>query len=231
MNILLIEDDRKAARLLARGLEEEGFTVALAHAAEEAHEPMIRSADLVILDWMLPGKEGVTFCAELRRRDIQTPILMLTARDAHTDRITGLNTGADDYLTKPFVFDELLARVRALLRRARLVPMPALAMGDLKLEPTTRSVMRASTAIDVTPKEYAILELLLRHAGGVVSRAQLAEHIWHADLIAIDNLIDVHMKNLRRKIDPPGLPALIQTVRGQGFRLSTQAHAQSDHHV
>ena len=227
MNILLIEDDRKAARLLARGLEEEGFTVALAHAAEEAHEPMIRAADLVILDWMLPGKEGVTFCAELRERDIQTPILMLTARDAHTDRITGLNTGADDYLTKPFVFDELLARVRALLRRARLTPAPVLAIGDLRLEPSTRLVTRAGNAIDLTPKEYALLEFLMRHAGEVVSRVQLAENIWHADLIAIDNLIDVHMKNLRRKIDPPDLPAIVLTVRGQGFRLSTPP----DHHV
>jgi len=226
MNILLIEDDRKAARLLARGLEEEGFTVALAYAAEEA-EPMTRSADLIVLDWMLPGKDGVTFCAELRQRDIQTPLLMLTARDAHADRIAGLNTGADDYLTKPFVFDELLARVRALLRRARLAPVPLLANGDLQLEPAARSVSRAGNPIDVTPKEYAVLELLMRHAGEVVSRAQLAEHIWHADLIAIDNLIDVHMKNLRRKIDPPGLPALIQTVRGQGFRLS----APTDHHV
>lgn len=230
MNILLIEDDRKAARLLARGLEEEGFEVAVAHAAEEA-EPLVRSADLVILDWMLPGKQGVTFCAELRERDIQTPILMLTARDAHTDRITGLNTGADDYLTKPFVFDELLARVRALLRRAKLTPLPVLAIGDLRLEPATRSISRAGDAIDVTPKEYAVLELLMRRAGEVVSRAQLAEHIWHADLIAIDNLIDVHMKNLRRKIDPPGLPALIQTVRGQGFRLSAQAVPQADRHV
>jgi DNA-binding response OmpR family regulator len=143
---------------------------------------------------------------------------MLTARDAVADRIAGLNTGADDYLTKPFVFDELLARVRALLRRAG---QPLLVcVGDLALDPRTRAVTRAGTELDLTPKEYAILEFLARHPADVVSRQQLAEHVWHADLIAIDNLIDVHMKNLRRKVDPPGSLPLIRTVRGRGFQLS-----------
>jgi len=225
MNILLIEDDQKAARLLARGLQEEGFDVAVAHSAEEAQEPLVARAHLVILDWMLPGKDGTAFCRELRERNVHVPVLMLTARDATADRIAGLNIGADDYLTKPFVFDELLARVRALLRRAKLAPAPRLVVGDLQLEPGTRVVSRAGEPLDVTPKEYAILEFLMRHAGQIVSRLQLAEQVWHADLIAIDNLIDVHMKNLRRKVDPPGMPTLIHTVRGQGFRLSAQVGA------
>ncbi len=220
MHILLVEDDQKAARLLARGLQEEGFAVDVAHSAEDAEAMALQPFQLFILDWMLPGKDGNALCRDLRARGVRTPILMLTARDAVGDRIAGLDTGADDYLTKPFVFDELLARVRALLRRVELAQPAPVVMDDLVIHPLSRSVMRAGTRIDVTPKEYAILELLLEHAGEVVSRAQLAERVWHADLIAIDNLIDVHMKNLRRKVDAPGLPALIHTVRGQGFRIA-----------
>lgn len=222
MEILLVEDDRKAARLLARGLQEEGFDVEVAHAAEDTDARIASSCDLVILDWMLPGKDGIALCREWRERGVHTPILMLTARDAVTDRIAGLNTGADDYLTKPFVFDELLARVRALLRRAELAHPPLLRVADLALNPQTHAVTRGGIELDLTPKEYAILEFLVRHAGGIVSRLQLAEHVWQADLIAIDNLIDVHMKNLRRKVDPPGAPALIQTVRSRGFRLAAR---------
>jgi DNA-binding response OmpR family regulator len=218
MNILLVEDDHKAARLLARGLEEEGFSVTAAPTAEDADARFGPDCDLVILDWMLPGEDGIALCRAWRARGVGTPILMLTARDAVTDRIAGLNTGADDYLTKPFVFDELLARVRALLRRAG---QPLLiCVGDLALDPRTHAVTRAGVGLDLTPKEYAILELLARHADGIVSRQQLAEHVWHADLIAIDNLIDVHVKNLRRKVDPPGALPLIRTVRGRGFYLS-----------
>lgn len=222
MNILLIEDDRKAARLLERGLQEEGFEVKVAHAAEEANETLLLESHLVILDWMLPGQDGIAFCRQLRERDIHVPVLMLTARDAMADRIAGLDTGADDYLTKPFVFEELLARIRALLRRAKLAPASKWVVGDLRLDPNARVVSRGGNALDVTPKEYALLEFLMRHAREVVSRLQLAEHVWHADLIAIDNLIDVHMKNLRRKIDTPSLPPLIHTVRGRGFRLSVE---------
>lgn len=220
MRILLVEDDQKAARLLARGLQEEGFAVDVAHSAEDAEAMSPQPFQLFILDWMLPGKDGNTLCRDLRARGVRTPILMLTARDAVGDRIAGLDTGADDYLTKPFVFDELLARVRALLRRVELAQPAPVAMADLQIDPMSRTVTRAGVRIDVTQKEYAILELLLANAGDVVSRAQLAERIWHADLIAIDNLIDVHMKNLRRKVDAPGLPPLIHTVRGQGFRMA-----------
>ena len=195
MNILLVEDDHKAARLLARGLEEDGCAVTVAPTAQDADTLFGPDCDLVILDWMLPGADGIALCRAWRARGVRTLILMLTARDAVTDRIAGLNTGADDYLTKPFVFDELLARVRALLRRAG---QPLLmCVGDLALDPRTHAVTRAGVELDLTPKEYAILECLACQADGVVSRQQLAEHVWHADLIAIDNLIDVHMKNLR----------------------------------
>ncbi|QNK72988.1 response regulator transcription factor [Variovorax sp. PAMC28562] len=220
MKILLVEDDGKAARLLARGLEEEGFLVDIAGSAEEGEQRVFASDyDLLILDWMLPGKDGLALCAALRRHKIHTPILMLTARDALGDRVTGLNTGADDYLTKPFSFDELLARARALLRRSELTRPSVLTVGDLSLDPMAQRVQRAGTVLTLTRKEYAILEVLMRQAGDVVSRSRLAEQVWKADLVAIDNLIDVHVGNLRRKIDAPGLPTLIQTVRGRGFRL------------
>jgi DNA-binding response OmpR family regulator len=220
MRILLVEDDQKAARLLARGLQEEGFAVDVAHSAEDAEAMAPQQFQLFILDWMLPGKSGNELCRDLRASGVRAPILMLTARDVVGDRIAGLDAGADDYLTKPFVFDELLARLRALMRRVELAQPAPVMMEDLVMHPLTRSVTRAGTRIDVTQKEYAILELLLERPGEVVSRAQLAERIWHADLIAIDNLIDVHMKNLRRKVDAPGRPALIHTVRGQGFRMA-----------
>ena len=220
MKILLVEDDGKAARLLARGLEEEGFLVDIAGSAEEGELRVFASDyDLLILDWMLPGKDGLALCEALRRHKIHTPILMLTARDALGDRVTGLNTGADDYLTKPFAFDELLARARALLRRSELTRPSVLTVGALSLDPMAQRVMRAGALLALTRKEYAILEVLMRQAGDVVSRSRLAEQVWKADLVAIDNLIDVHVGNLRRKIDAPGLPTLIQTVRGRGFRL------------
>jgi DNA-binding response OmpR family regulator len=220
MRILLVDDDQKAARLLARGLQEEGYDVETAHSVDTAASHDGAAFSLLILDWMLPGKSGVDFCRELRAQGVRTPILMLTARDAVEDRIAGLDTGADDYLTKPFVFEELLARVRALLRRVELAQPARITLDDLVIDPQTRLVTRAGARLDLTPKEYAILTLLVAHAGEVVSRAQLADRIWHADLIAIDNLIDVHMKNLRRKLDPPGMAALVHTVRGQGFRLA-----------
>lgn len=222
MKILLVEDNEKAARVLARGLQEEGFEVQAAHSAAEADRLAASGPDLVILDWMLPDRDGIDLCQEWRARGATVPILMLTARDGVTDRIAGLNEGADDYLTKPFVFDELLARVRALLRRVERGHPSLIRVADLVIEPHSHAVSRDGVVLDLTPKEYAILAFLIRHVDSVVSRLQLAEHVWHADLIAIDNLIDVHMKNLRRKLDPPDRPALIHTVRGRGFILSTK---------
>jgi two-component system OmpR family response regulator len=222
MKILLVEDDRKAARLLTRGLREEGFEVEVANCAEEAAAGRVSDCDLVILDWMLPGKDGISLCRQLRAGGVHTPILMLTARDAVADRIAGLNTGADDYLTKPFAFDELLARVHALLRRARAAQPRLLQVADLVLNPQSHAVRRGGIELDLTPKEYMILEFLLRNNGDIISRGQLAEHVWQADLIAIDNLIDVHIKNLRRKVDLPATSSLIHTIRGRGFCLSAE---------
>ena len=221
MRILLVEDDRKAAQLLARGLTEEGFVVDLAHSAEAGDaQTAAADHDLLILDWSLPGASGLELCRRLRARGMHVPILMLTARDALSDRVMGLNSGADDYLTKPFAFEELLARVRALLRRIELTRPAVLEVADLTLDPGRQQATRGGALLDLTRKEFAILETLMRHAGDIVSRTRLAEQVWHADLLAIDNLIDVHMGNLRRKLDVPGTLHLIQTVRGRGFRLA-----------
>ena len=222
MRILIVEDDRKAAQPLARGLREEGFAVDVAHSAETAEEQEADIApDLIVLDWLLPGKDGLTLCRELRARHVHTPILLLTARDALSDRVAGLNNGADDYLVKPFAFEELLARIRALLRRSDITRPVVLANADLTLDPGSHRVTRKGVALDLTPKEYAILEVLMRHAGQVVQRSRIAERIWEADLVALDNVIDVHISNLRKKVDAPGLEPLIHTVRGRGFRLGT----------
>lgn len=228
MRILLIEDDRKAARLLARGLQEEGFIVDVVHTAEEGdEEAFVTAYDLIVLDWMLPGKDGLQLCRDLRQRGCKTPVLMLTARDGLADRVAGLNTGADDYLTKPFAFDELLARVRALLRRSEIMRPVVLSLADLSLDPVSQRVTRGGAVLDLTHKEFAILQILLRHAGEVVSRSRLAEQVWKDDLIAIDNLIDVHISNLRRKVDAPPAAALIHTVRGRGFRLAVADDANA----
>ncbi|MBV8036552.1 response regulator transcription factor [Roseateles sp.] len=220
MRILLVEDDRKASQLLTRGLVEEGFVVDASFSVAEADEKAyVTTYGLVVLDWMLPDGDGVSLCRRLRERGQQVPVLMLTARDALADRVAGLNAGADDYLTKPFEFEELLARVRALLRRSELTRPTLLAVGELTLDPVTQRVTRAGRPIELTPKEYAILQFLMRQPGEVVSRSRLAEQVWQADLLAIDNLIDAHMSNLRRKVDPAGSAPLVETVRGRGFRI------------
>ncbi|HSW21922.1 MAG TPA: response regulator transcription factor [Burkholderiaceae bacterium] len=218
--ILVVEDDRKAAALLARGLGEEGFQVDVVHSAEEA-EAAIGAAghDLLVVDWMLPGKDGAALCHDLRSRRVSTPVLMLTARDALEDRVAGLNLGADDYLTKPFAYEELLARVRALLRRTELARPTPLELADLRVDPTRQQAWRGVARLDLTRKEYAILEILIRRAGEVVTRTLIIDEVWKSDLIGIDNLLDAHMHNLRRKVDLPGLAPLIHTVRGRGFRL------------
>ena len=223
MKILLIEDDGKAARLLSKGLAEEGFVVDVARSAQEADEAVTATEhDLIILDWLLPDKDGLTVCRELRERRVSTPILMLTARDAVKDRVTGLNAGADDYLTKPFVFDELIARVHALLRRSELTRPVVITVSDLALDPLSHRVTRAGVPIGLTPKEYAILESLMRQAGVVVSRSRLAERVWADEAEVDDNLVDVHVSRLRRKIDAPGMVALIHTVRGRGYLLGIE---------
>ena len=220
MRILLVEDDRKAAALLMRGLREEGFVVDHAASLAEADEAaFVTTHDLIVLDGMLPDGDGVALCRTLRARGQQVPVLMLTARDALSDRVDGLNAGADDYLTKPFEFEELLARLRALLRRSDMTRPPVLVADDLRLDPASLQVTRAGRPIELTPKEFALLQALMRQPGAVVPRQRLAEQIWHGDPLAIDNLIDAHMSKLRRKIDAAGARPLIETVRGRGFRL------------
>ncbi len=218
MRILVVDDDRKAAQILARGLREERFVVDVAYSALEGDE--LASAtdyDVVVLDWLLPDQEGTALCREWRGRGLAVPILMLTARDALEDRVTGLNTGADDYLVKPFGFSELLARIHALLRRSELTRPVVLAVSDLTLDPQSHRVARAGVPLNLTPKEYAILEVLMRHAGRVVTRARLADQVWEAEQDSLTNLVDVHVSHLRRKVDGPGGPPLIHTIRGRGY--------------
>ena len=220
MRVLLIEDDRKAARLLTKGFQEEGFVVDIAPTGEAGEEQaVVNEYDVIVLDWLLPGKDGIAVCQALRARDLSTPILMLTARDSLADRVSGLSTGADDYLTKPFAFAELLARIRALLRRSRLARPAVLRVTDLTLDPATRRVTRNGARIGLTTKEYTILEVLMQNAGETVSRTRLVERVWDEASEVLDNLVDVHVSHLRKKIDQGPGPPLIHTVRGFGYRL------------
>ena len=224
MRLLLVEDDRKAARVLSRGLHEEGFVVDIADAGDVGGElARAHRYDVILLDWLLPRRNGLAVCRDLRSQGIRTPILMLTARDALSDRVSGLDGGADDYLTKPFAFEELLARIRALLRRSDLTRPPVLQIADLSLDPVTHRVARGEVEISLTPREYAILEILMRHPGRVVSRARIGEAVWQQDREDLVNLVDVHVSHLRRKIDGGVHPPLIHTVRGHGFRLGGPA--------
>jgi DNA-binding response OmpR family regulator len=220
VRLLLVEDDKKAARVLTRGFVEEGFVVDVAHSGDVGEElGGSNRYDVIVLDWLLPRKDGLAVCRDLRGRGVRTPILMLTARDSLPDRVSGLDSGADDYVTKPFAFEELLARIRALLRRSELVRPPVLKVSDLALDPTTQRVTRGSTEITLTPKEYAILETLMRHAGQVVSRTRISQSVWEDDPDELTNLVDVHVSHLRRKIDAGERTPLIHTVRARGFRL------------
>jgi DNA-binding response OmpR family regulator len=224
MRILLVDDDRKAAQILARGLREERFVVDVAYSALEGDElASVTDYDVIVLDWLLPDQEGIALCREWRGRGLAAPILMLTARDALEDRVTGLNTGADDYLVKPFGFSELLARIHALLRRSELTRPVVLAVADLTLDPQSHRVARAGLPINLTPKEYAILEVLMRHAGRVVTRARLADHVWETEQDSLTNLVDVHVSHLRRKVDGSGGPPLIHTIRGRGYLVGPAA--------
>lgn len=220
MRILLVEDDRKGAYILSRGLTEEGFTVDLAADGNEAEQALAAvSYDLVILDWLLPGKLGIEVCRDLRRRDPSLPILMLTAKDALEDRVAGLDTGADDYLTKPYAFWELLARIRALLRRSRHARPPLVRVADLTLDTFSHQVTRGGRVIDLTETEYAILSALAGHAGRVLTKTHLAQHIGKSDLADLSNLLEVHVSRLRKKIDEGASLPLIRTVRGRGYSL------------
>jgi len=219
MNILLVEDEPKVASFITRGLEAEHYAVDVAADGETGLTRALAGGyDLVILDVMLPKRDGLVVVRELRARGRSVPVLLLTARATLSDKVTGLDLGADDYLTKPFAFAELLARVRALLRR-RTAATPVLAVADLHLDPATHEVQRGGQRIDLTPREYALLEFFLRNPGRVLSRAVIAQHVWGVDFDTFTNVIDVYVNYLRRKIDAGFEPKLLHTVRGAGYVL------------
>jgi two-component system OmpR family response regulator len=216
----VVEDEVKMAALLRRGLSEEGLKVDVADEGERAIA-MAGAADYdaVVLDVMLPGIDGFETCRRLRRDGVWAPVLMLTARGSLDDRVTGLDGGADDYLIKPFAFAELLARLRALVRRGTVERPPVMEVGDLKLDPGTRQVWRGDVEIDLSSKEFTLLETFMRHAGYVLSRTQLLEQAWEYDFEHRSNVVEVYIRYLRRKIDLPFGTKSIETVRGAGYRL------------
>jgi len=222
VRVLIIEDETKVANALRAGLEAEHYEVTIAATGEEGFFLASQeSFDLLLLDLMLPRRDGIDVLATLRKRGIQTPVFVLTAKDAVEDRVIGLDQGADDYLTKPFAFSELLARIRALLRRGRMDQILKLQHEDLEMDLVTRKVSRGARSLDLTAKEFDILEYFLRHRESVVSREMLARDVWHATarVTPLDNVIDVTIARLRRKIDEPYERKLLHTVRGVGYML------------
>lgn len=222
MRILVVEDEIKLARALKEGLEADHYEVSVVHTGEEGFYAVHEQAfDMVILDVMLPGRDGLEILGTLRRKGNTTPVLLLTAKDAIEDRVRGLDVGADDYLVKPFAFPELLARIRALLRRGKADLPEKLKLADLEVDAAERSVVRGGKTLDLTPREFDLLEYLLRHQGRVVSREMLARDIWKEPdrFTPLDNVIDVHVARLRRKVDDQFEKKLLQTVRGVGFVL------------
>jgi two-component system, OmpR family, response regulator len=220
MRALVVEDEAKTAALIRRGLVEEGYAADVARTAQDALW-MARATDYdaIVLDVMLPGRDGIAVCRELRANGVWSPILMLTARDGIEDRVAGLDGGADDYLTKPFSFAELLARLRALVRRAPGERPAVLAVGTLRLDPATRRAWRGDVEIELSAKEFAVLETLMRRAGEVLSRFELLEHAWDRGYENRSNVVDVYVRYLREKVDRPFGVESIETVRGAGYRL------------
>jgi two-component system OmpR family response regulator len=220
MRVLIVEDDVKMASLVRRGLREEGVAADVAMKGEEAlWKAGATEYDALVLDVMLPGIDGYETCRRLRAEGIWAPVLMLTARDAVEDRVKGLDGGADDYLVKPFSFAELLARLRALVRRGPVERPTVLEVGDLRLDPATHQVWRGKTPVDLSQKEFSLLETLMRHPGEVLSRFQLLEHAWDYEYENRSNVVDVYIRYLREKIDRPFGVKSIETVRGVGYRL------------
>ena len=226
VHILVVEDETKVARALSEGLAREGYEVTVARTGEEGYYLLdARSFDLVVLDLMLPGRDGLEILATLRSRDRGIPVLILTARDAVEDRVVGLDTGADDYLVKPFAFPELSARIRALLRRGRAEQSSRLQVADLEVDVAARRVTRGGRILELTAREFELLEYLLRNRGRVVSREMLSRDVWKeaGRATPLDNVIDVHIARLRRKVDEAFDVKLIHTVRGVGFTVKEAA--------
>ena len=220
MRILVIEDEVKIAQFIKRGLKEEGYAVDVANDGEEGHFLLSSNEyDAIILDLMLPKIDGLTLCRTLRKEGNQTPIVMLTAKDTVKDKVKGLDSGADDYLPKPFAFEELLARLRVLLRKKDSRVQTQLKVGDLSLDLLTHKVTRADREIDLTVKEYALLEYLMRNAGNIVTRTMISEHVWDINFDTFTNVIDVYINYLRNKIDSGFPDKMIHTVRGKGYLL------------
>jgi len=223
MRLLVIEDEKKVARFVKKGLEEEGYAVDLAFDGEEGLAMVLDQVhDLIILDIALPKIDGLQVLKKLRERAVRTPVLLLTVRATIEDKVLGLDSGADDYLTKPFVFQELLARIRALLRRKAEAGPPLLRVEDLALDPARHLVTRGGERIDLTNKEFALLEYLMRNAGRVLTRAMISEHVWNYDFDTETNIIDVYVNYLRRKIDSGREKRLIHTIRGSGYVLKSE---------
>jgi two-component system copper resistance phosphate regulon response regulator CusR len=221
MRILVAEDERKVASFIRQGLEEEGHAVEVAADGETALDLIVDGPpyDLIILDVMLPKRDGFAILRALRQHGLQTPVLVLTARDSVADKVAGLDVGADDYLTKPFAFEEFLARVRALLRRGSEVRSPTLRVADLVLDPARREVRRGERRITLTTREYALLEYFMRNPGRVLTRPMITEHVWGLDFDPESNVVDVYVGYVRRKVDGEGERPLLKTMRGAGYVL------------
>ncbi len=220
MRVLVVEDEKKVASFIKRGLEEEAFTVDVAFDGEEGlYLAENNPYDIILMDLMLPKKDGLEVIKELRAKDVTTPVLCLTAKDSVEDIVSGLDSGSDDYLTKPFAFSELLARVKALLRRSSKDRGAEIHFADLRLDPVTHKVWRSDQEIDLTAKEYALLEYFIRNPNQVLTRAMIAEHVWDYTFDSFTNIIDVYVNYLRKKIDRDFDKKLIHTVRGVGYVL------------
>jgi two-component system, OmpR family, copper resistance phosphate regulon response regulator CusR len=220
MRILVVEDDRNVANFVRKGLKEELYAVDVCYDGEEAlYLVQVNSYDLVILDVMLPKKDGFAVCNEIRRQGNLTPVLMLTARDQLEDRVKGLNEGADDYLAKPFAFEELTARIKALLRRTQDYKTKTLTVGELELDPVSRMISRAGKSIRLTGKEYALLEYLLRNKGRIITQTMIIEHVWDMNYEGMSNVVNVYINHLREKIDKNCGVKYIHTIRGVGYKI------------
>ncbi|MCP5106347.1 MAG: response regulator transcription factor [bacterium] len=220
MRIIVIEDDKKIAAFIKKGLEEEHYAADVFHDGKEGvYWATVNDYDLIILDIMLPGKDGIKICDEIRRKHILTPILMLTAKASVSDRVKGLDSGADDYLTKPFAFEELFARVRSLLRRNQSYKTKTLNIADLELDPASRTVTRAGEKIALTGKEYALLEYMMRNKGRVLTEHMILDHTWNMDYDPESNIVNVYVHHLREKVDKGYDKKLIHTLRSRGFTI------------